>query len=135
MPPLVHSPGIHLLVRTLQRCGTPSEILGRVTGNLAPTSSGRLRSGRETHVVSDRHCLAQRPEPLDSLPWVPRYLVTVWPTSRTALIVARDSCRDPGLRRLRAPAADVEALAKVLGASASSGFTVRSGLDQPGHVV
>jgi hypothetical protein len=55
--------------------------------------------------------------------------------SRAALIVASDSYQDPGLRRLRAPAADVEALARVLGAPEIGGFTVQSVLNEPRHVV
>jgi hypothetical protein len=55
--------------------------------------------------------------------------------SRAALIVASDSYQDPGLRRLRAPAADIEALARVLGAPEISGFTVQSVLNEPRHVV
>ena len=55
--------------------------------------------------------------------------------SRAALIVASDSYQDPGLRRLRAPAADVEALARVLGAPEIGGFTVQSVVNEPRHVV
>ncbi|WP_182875102.1 caspase family protein [Microbispora sp. H10670] len=54
---------------------------------------------------------------------------------RTALIVAGDEYRDPGLRRLRAPARDAEALARVLGDPAIGGFQVRTLLNEPTHVV
>ncbi|KAA9373679.1 caspase family protein [Microbispora cellulosiformans] len=54
---------------------------------------------------------------------------------RTALIVAGDDYRDPGLRRLRAPARDAEALARVLGDPAIGGFDVRTLLNEPTHVV
>ncbi|MFI7627270.1 caspase, EACC1-associated type [Microbispora rosea] len=55
--------------------------------------------------------------------------------TRSALIVAGDEYRDPGLRRLRAPARDAEALARVLGDPAIGGFHVRTLLNEPTHVV
>ncbi|TQS27972.1 caspase, EACC1-associated type [Microbispora sp. KK1-11] len=55
--------------------------------------------------------------------------------TRSALIVAGDEYRDPGLRRLRAPARDAEALARVLGDPAIGGFRVRTLLNEPTHVV
>ncbi|MEU8176897.1 caspase family protein [Microbispora hainanensis] len=55
--------------------------------------------------------------------------------TRNALIVAGDEYRDPGLRRLRAPARDAEALARVLGDPAIGGFDVRTLLNEPTHVV
>ncbi|MBE3010759.1 caspase family protein [Microbispora sp. NEAU-D428] len=55
--------------------------------------------------------------------------------TRSALIVAGDEYRDPGLRRLRAPAHDAEALARVLGDPAIGGFHVRTLLNEPTHVV
>ncbi|MEV0389322.1 caspase family protein [Nonomuraea sp. NPDC050643] len=54
---------------------------------------------------------------------------------RMALIVAGDEYQDPGLRRLRAPALDAEALARVLGDEAIGGFDVRTMLNEPTAVV
>ena len=49
--------------------------------------------------------------------------------TRVALIVASDEYADPGLRRLRAPAQDAEALARVLGDPRIGGFEVRTMLN------
>ncbi|WP_052424027.1 caspase family protein [Nonomuraea candida] len=54
---------------------------------------------------------------------------------RLALIVASDEFGDPGLRRLRAPAVDAEALARVLGDEAIGGFDVRTMLNESTAVV
>ncbi|MFI6734945.1 caspase domain-containing protein [Nonomuraea sp. NPDC050451] len=54
---------------------------------------------------------------------------------RRALIVASDEFGDPGLRRLRAPALDAEALARVLGDEAIGGFDVRTMLNESTTVV
>ncbi|MBT2233660.1 caspase family protein [Nonomuraea sp. NEAU-A123] len=54
---------------------------------------------------------------------------------RMALIVAGDEYRDPGLRRLRAPALDAEALAGVLGDAAIGGFDVRTMLNESTAVI
>ncbi|HEX4813603.1 MAG TPA: caspase family protein, partial [Nonomuraea sp.] len=54
---------------------------------------------------------------------------------RMALIVANDEYRDPGLRRLRAPAQDADALARVLGDRAIGGFDVRTLLNEPTGVI
>ncbi|MEV6037087.1 caspase family protein [Nonomuraea sp. NPDC052116] len=54
---------------------------------------------------------------------------------RLALIVASDEFGDPGLRRLRAPALDAEALARVLGDEAIGGFDVRTMLNESTTVV
>ncbi|MGW3350806.1 caspase family protein [Nonomuraea rubra] len=54
---------------------------------------------------------------------------------RLALIVAGDEFGDPGLRGLRAPALDAEALARVLGDQAIGGFDVRTMLNEPTAVV
>ncbi|MBF8193077.1 caspase family protein, partial [Nonomuraea sp. K274] len=54
---------------------------------------------------------------------------------RLALIVAADEYRDPGLRRLRAPALDADALARVLGDKAIGGFDVRTMLNESTGVV
>ncbi|MFG6200277.1 caspase domain-containing protein [Nonomuraea sp. JJY05] len=54
---------------------------------------------------------------------------------RLALIVASDEFGDPGLRRLRAPALDAEALARVLGDEAIGGFDVRTMLNESTSVV
>ncbi|RJL31903.1 hypothetical protein D5H75_15725 [Bailinhaonella thermotolerans] len=54
---------------------------------------------------------------------------------RLALIVAGDEFQDPGLRRLRAPALDAEALARVLSDEAIGGFDVRTMLNEPTAVV
>ena len=53
--------------------------------------------------------------------------------TRSALIVANDEYADPGLRRLRAPAEDAEALARVLGDPAIGGFQVKTVANQPEH--
>ena len=51
-------------------------------------------------------------------------------------MVAADDYIDPGLRRLRAPAAsDARALAAVLGDPQIGGFEVRALLNQPAHEV
>jgi Caspase domain len=55
--------------------------------------------------------------------------------TRSALIVAADDYTDPGLRRLRAPAADAQALAGVLREPGIGGFQVRTLLNQPAHEV
>jgi outer membrane protein assembly factor BamB len=55
--------------------------------------------------------------------------------TRSALIVASDDYTDPGLRQLRAPARDAEALAMVLRDPAIGGFEVRTLLNQPAHEV
>jgi hypothetical protein len=54
---------------------------------------------------------------------------------RAALIVASYEYQEPGLRRLRAPAQDAEALARVLEDPDIGGFDVRTILNQPAHVV
>ncbi|MCA2219891.1 caspase family protein [Nonomuraea aurantiaca] len=54
---------------------------------------------------------------------------------RVALIVASDEYGDPGLRRLRAPALDAEALAGVLGDAAIGGFEVRTMLNESTAVI
>ncbi|MEV6155751.1 caspase family protein [Nonomuraea sp. NPDC052129] len=54
---------------------------------------------------------------------------------RVALIVASDEYGDPGLRRLRAPALDAEALAGVLGDAAIGGFDVRTMLNESTAVI
>ena len=55
--------------------------------------------------------------------------------ARSALIVASDDYTDPGLRRLRAPANDAQALAAVLRDPAIGGFEVRTLLNKPAHEV
>ncbi len=55
--------------------------------------------------------------------------------ARSALIVASDEYTDPGLRRLRAPAKDAQALATVLRDPGIGGFEVRTLLNEPAHVV
>jgi outer membrane biosynthesis protein TonB len=55
--------------------------------------------------------------------------------TRSALIVASDEYTDPGLRRLRAPAKDAQALATVLRDPGIGGFEVRTLLNEPAHVV
>jgi hypothetical protein len=55
--------------------------------------------------------------------------------SRSALIVASDDYQDPGLRRLRAPASDAQALAAVLRDPQIGGFAVRTLLNEPAHEV
>jgi Caspase domain len=55
------------------------------------------------------------------------------PGSRSALIVANDQYQDPGLRKLRAPGQDAEALARVLGDRAIGGFAVKTVTNEPEH--
>jgi uncharacterized caspase-like protein len=55
--------------------------------------------------------------------------------TRSALIVASDDYSDPGLRQLRAPASDAEALAGVLRDPNIGGFQVRTLLNQPAYEV
>jgi len=55
--------------------------------------------------------------------------------TRSALIVASDRYADPGLHRLRAPAADAQTLAAVLQDPGIGGFQVRTLLNQPAHDV
>jgi Caspase domain len=55
--------------------------------------------------------------------------------TRSALIVASDDYTDPGLRLLRAPARDAQALAAVLRDPRIGGFQVRTLLNQPAHEV
>jgi outer membrane biosynthesis protein TonB len=54
---------------------------------------------------------------------------------RSALILASYHYEDPGLRMLRAPARDAEALARVLQDPEIGNFQVRTVLNQPAHVV
>ena len=54
---------------------------------------------------------------------------------RKALIVANDEYEHEGLRRLRSPAADAEALARVLGDLQIGAFGVQTVLNQPSHVI
>jgi hypothetical protein len=54
---------------------------------------------------------------------------------RSALIVASDDYADPGLRRLRAPARDAEALTAVLRDPGIGGFEVRTLLNDPAHEI
>jgi uncharacterized caspase-like protein len=55
--------------------------------------------------------------------------------SRIALIIASSDYTDPGLRRLRAPTTDAQALAEVLRDPAVGGFDVRTLLNEPAHEV
>jgi hypothetical protein len=55
--------------------------------------------------------------------------------TRSALIIASDQYSDPGLRRLRAPAADAQALASVLREPEIGAFEVRTLLNEPAHEV
>jgi hypothetical protein len=55
--------------------------------------------------------------------------------ARSALIVASDDYTDPGLRRLRAPAQDAEALTRVLRDPNIGGFEVRTLLNAPAYRV
>jgi len=55
--------------------------------------------------------------------------------TRSALIVASDDYSDPGLRQLRAPASDAEALAGVLRDPNIGRFQVRTLLNQPAHEI
>jgi caspase domain-containing protein len=54
---------------------------------------------------------------------------------RSALILASHDYEDPGLRLLRAPARDAEALGRVLRDPEIGNFEVRTLLNQPAHVV
>jgi hypothetical protein len=55
--------------------------------------------------------------------------------ARSALIIASSAYQDPGLRRLRAPGSDAQALGEVLRDPQIGGFDVRTLLDQPAHEV
>jgi ABC-type amino acid transport substrate-binding protein len=55
--------------------------------------------------------------------------------TRSALIVASDEYSDPGLRRLRAPASDAQALTAVLQDPEIGGFQVRTLLNEPAYVI
>jgi ABC-type amino acid transport substrate-binding protein len=55
--------------------------------------------------------------------------------TRSALIVASDDYTDPGLRRLRAPASDAQALAGVLRDPGIGGFEVRTLLNEPAYAI
>jgi Caspase domain len=55
--------------------------------------------------------------------------------TRSALIVASDDYTDSGLRRLRAPAIDAQALTAVLRAPQIGGFQVRTLLNEPAYVI
>jgi hypothetical protein len=57
------------------------------------------------------------------------------PGVRSALIVATDEYQDPGLQRLNGPAADAEALARVLSDPGIGGFEVHTVLNEPAHVI
>lgn len=70
--------------------------------------------------------------------WLARRTPAVAPASqsrRHALIVAGYEFQDPGLRRLRAPAHDAEALSSVLNNPAIGDFTVRTLLNEPAPVI
>lgn len=54
---------------------------------------------------------------------------------REALVVAVHDYEDPGLRKLRAPSHDAQALARVLGNPEIGGFRVRQLRNEPAHVV
>ena len=54
---------------------------------------------------------------------------------RMALIIASDDYTDPGLKRLRAPASDAQALAAVLQDPGIGGFEARTLLNEPAHEV
>jgi hypothetical protein len=54
---------------------------------------------------------------------------------RQALIVANDEYTHEGLRRLRSPAADADALGRVLGDPQIGGFAVRVLRNEPDHVI
>ncbi|WP_316750590.1 caspase, EACC1-associated type [Streptomyces herbicida] len=55
--------------------------------------------------------------------------------SRHALIIANDSYQDPGLKKLRAPAQDAVALARVLGDPGIGGFEVEVVRNELAHVI
>jgi uncharacterized caspase-like protein len=55
--------------------------------------------------------------------------------TRSALIIASGDYHDPGLRQLRAPASDTQALVAVLQHPQIGGFQVRTLLNQPAHEV
>lgn len=54
---------------------------------------------------------------------------------RSALIIACDDYKDPGLSRLRAPAYDAQQLAEVLGDPEVGGFEVCTSMNEPAHVI
>lgn len=83
---------------------------------------------RLTEVWLHRHATAQ----------LPALAVAASPPaggSRSALIVASYDYEDPGLRRLRAPAQDAEALGNVLRDAEIGGFDVHTVINEPAHVV
>jgi uncharacterized caspase-like protein len=55
--------------------------------------------------------------------------------TRSALIIASDDYQDPGLRLLRTPASDAQALAAVLEDPGIGEFQVRTLLNQPAHEI
>ena len=55
--------------------------------------------------------------------------------TRNAFVVANDSYSDKKLRKLRAPSADAEQLAKVLSDAEIGGFDVQVSMNEPEHVV
>ncbi len=54
---------------------------------------------------------------------------------RKALIIANDTYEHRALQNLRAPAADAEALGRVLGDPAIGGFDVEVMHNEPAHVI
>ena len=69
--------------------------------------------------------------------WLRRHTSTSMPTvsARSALIIASREYQDPGLRQLRAPVRDAEALARVLGDPNIGGFEVQTLIDAPSYEV
>jgi hypothetical protein len=55
------------------------------------------------------------------------------PGVRSALIIFNNRYQDPGLRRLRAPGQDAEALARVLSDPAIGAFEVKTVANKPEH--
>jgi Caspase domain len=69
--------------------------------------------------------------------WLHRHATAQRPAAgtRSALIVASREYQDPGLRRLRAPVHDAEALARVLGDPRIGGFEVRTLVDAASYEI
>ncbi|MEV4471427.1 caspase family protein [Nonomuraea sp. NPDC049504] len=119
---------------------TGTEVLGSIVG--AITAWLGRNQHRSVKLELDGDVLEvtgvrsdQQRELIDA--WLRRRQTDASPASgrRLALIVAGDEYRDPGLRRLRAPAQDAEALARVLGDESIGGFDVRTLLNESTSVV
>ena len=94
--------------------------------------SGRARRGRARAVAGVRGPAGPAHRDVREPPRVGDLTVT---GRRKALVVAVDEYDDPGLRRLRSPAADAEALAAVLGDPAVAAFDVQVSRNEEAYQV